>query len=263
MGNSEEKEMAKSVFNNIIQPKSLPRVEAIRRYHSLSSEAKEVVNGWVDNRYSFLSEIPDHMKNVKLDINNPQHKKYIELWLKQRDHVLAIWSNPEWEKLAQSAPRRLIEIAPTPKEVLIKSQGILEQRLDGKGFKKYVHNRLQEANIYARTSNDEYKVVEQRIERMIVRKLLENPAWIQNTLSTREGRDAFDIISSPWLDARSILGDTEDAHEINEIIESHRGDFKADEHARVQVFKVGFLKIAEQVRKKLENQGSIKLAADR
>jgi hypothetical protein len=267
MGNNEKKEVSKSALNNIFQPnKPLPRAEARRRYQSLSSEAKEEVNGWVNNRYTFNREVPSHMKNIKLDTNNPQHKKYVEIWLKERDHVLANKSNLDWEKSGRTNYNTSYfsrEIAPTPKEVLTKSQGILEQRLDGKGFKKHVTDRLQEATIYSGKIGR--RVPERRIALMIATKLFENDVWVQNAGSTREGREALGILSGlihGFINEGKIeltSKDKEIINKLDKITKPYEGeDSRArivDKGKNIKAFTEGFPKISAQIQKKLEAQG--------
>jgi hypothetical protein len=191
-----DKKVTKNGLNNIFKTgRKLSRVEAFKKYHSLSPEAQESANDWINNRFYLETDFP---KNEKLDPSNPDHAEYIEEWLKQRDIVMG-WDR-DWEtsKGQDRIPKYFSEKTDTtPQSQIEKNEGIFEQRMNPTEFKQFVNNRILE--IYAYTNPTALRTVgrltyEGRVAENLARKLAGNDIWFKNALETRDGRDALRML---------------------------------------------------------------------
>jgi hypothetical protein len=260
MDHKEGNAISKKGLTNIFNHHKLSRNEALKKYQSLSQEAREEATQWINRAFYLETSFP---QNVKLDPNNPGHSEYIENWLKHMDSIMS--SGRDWEKKPgpENDTRILREnIKPTPLKALQRKEGIFENRLTPSEFKRYVINSIDEPSIYGDTMN---KLETRRpIATRIASKLLSNKTWLDNATSKREGVEAMQLLS--YILARN----PEDREKLspqdraihNKLYEAYKPHLKEIDEEKsletqrnLETFKQSFPKLAEAVKTNLESKG--------
>lgn len=257
----DKKGVSKNGLNNIFNTrKKLSRNEALRKYHTLSPEARDEVNKWVNRAFVLETGFPS---KEKLDLKNPEHSEHIEKWLKHLDIVMG-WGR-DWGKPSEDMDTRIFreKIPPTPVRVLNEKEGIFEQRMSGEEFIKYVKDRIGEVPIYDTSLSITHSRA--RVAINIASKLLENETWLKNASDNREGRDAMVILQMAiarfswereYLDPR----EREIFDKLTKITEPHdlarAAENKLNREKNIRSFKNSFPALSEQIKKHLEYQGS-------
>jgi hypothetical protein len=254
-----EKKVTKEGINNIFNAsKKLPREAAAKKYHSLSPQARKEADKWINRAFYLETSIKP---GTKLDAKNPEHSAYIEKWLNHRDQVMG-WPR-NWEKPNKNLDTRIFrdKSPPTSPETLRKSQGIFEQRMTPKQFKKHVQDRILEAKTY---NPSELRKTQRGIAHSLTSKLLENKTWLKNTVTTREGRDALRILEGQYLMSTDELRFfTREEYRMYKKLTKILRPYDAEiiEENRInrivnrESFKQIFPKLSEGIKAKLESQG--------
>lgn len=155
------KQPSKDALDNLLKPsKGLIRSEAARKYHSLSPEAREQVDGWVNQRFRDLTGVS---KDFKIDPKNPEHKEFVRIWLSQRDIVMgwgADWEKQAGQKIETSYFSRDLDKR-VEKDGLSSTErsanGILRREFTGKEFLEYIDNSFKEP--YAEPVQVAYNII--------------------------------------------------------------------------------------------------------
>jgi hypothetical protein len=257
----EENGITKEGMYNIGRSRPLPRSEAVRKYNALSSKAREEVNREVNLAFYLKTGFPS---GQKLDPKNPEHSKYIEEWLNQRDYVMG-WSR-NWEKSPGNLDTRIFRenIPATSPEVLRKKEGVFEQRMSPKEFNFHVFNKLHEAAAYDGTST----MLEGRrkIATDLAEKLFSNDTWVQNALSTKEGRNGLHMVRT-WI-RWEVFGGTprgltskqlELVKKLDTILDPYKPaemmESLTKQRENKNLFIQNFPILAEHIKKGLEKEG--------
>ncbi|TFH17970.1 hypothetical protein E4H04_04200 [Candidatus Bathyarchaeota archaeon] len=256
----EKKGISKNGLNNIFNThKTLSRSEAARKYSSLSQEAREEADGWINRAFYLETGLPS---GTKLDPKNPEHSEYVEKWLKQRDNVMG-WGR-DWEKPEPNMDTRIFRenIPSTPAKTLREKEGIFEQRMSGPEFKKYVIEAIGEVSIY------DGKIGRRKGEKPlainIASKLLANPTWLQNASDSHEGRDAvtflqLSIARNPAEREELEPSETLIFDKLSKITDPHLEEIAKEQRVKreknTQNFKDSFPILSNQIQKYLEQEG--------
>jgi hypothetical protein len=172
--------------------------------------------------------------------------------------------NRDWEKAPDNHDTRIFreKIPPSSPETLRRKEGIFEQRMDGKEFKKLVIERISEAAVY--NSEIGRRKNERPIALNIASKLVENEIWQKNATSSREGREAIRIllgciarnyVEHGELDQR----DRATYDKLHSVIKQYDieiiNENKINRERNFNTFVQNFQKLSGQIKKHLESEG--------
>lgn len=162
---------SKNALNNLFKPNNgLSRTKASRKYHNLSEKARDDADHWINQRFYNITQVS---RDFTIDPKNPEHKEYVNIWLRQRDIVMG-WT-VDWEKQAgQKHETRYFAPDPTKPEekkgtltsTERSAKAILRQEFTGKEFLKYIEESNKKP--YAEKTEVAYNIIRYAEQRHLV-----------------------------------------------------------------------------------------------